>query len=171
MQVMQIITDRFEIKHEHTALPVTLHPGVSHEFTFVFYASELNPQHIQSLAYFCIEIYDGNILAEQKVYAKKVTATITPNHLRLETHVFRNCPRYQTVVIKNYEIFEIGVKIDADKHFDTIEGISLKDEVMLQPTKSIKILVDGKFNQIMILSRATDQSVIFPILMVQIMCE
>jgi hypothetical protein len=63
--ITQITTDRAEVKRddERGTLPITLHPNSSHEFNFVFYASWLNPQFLQSMLYFFVEIYDGNTLA------------------------------------------------------------------------------------------------------------
>ena len=66
LTITQIIIDKAEVKRddERGALPVTLHPGASHEFNFIFYSSWLNPQLLQSVIYFVVEIYDGTTLAE-----------------------------------------------------------------------------------------------------------
>jgi len=60
------------------------------------------------------------------VYARKVSATITPNHLRLQNHVFDNCPRYHVVTLKNYEHFPITLMLEGKKRFETVEGVQLE---------------------------------------------
>lgn len=54
--ITQIVTDRSEVKRddERGTLPLALHPSASHEFNFVFYASWLNPQFLQSTIYFVV---------------------------------------------------------------------------------------------------------------------
>lgn len=102
--ITQVSTDRAEVRRddERGGLPVSLHPGASHEFNFIFLVECMNPQFLQGCIYFFIEIYDGSILAEEKVYARKVSAAITPNHLRLGNQYYNNCPHYHVIVVKNY---------------------------------------------------------------------
>jgi hypothetical protein len=100
-----------------------------------------------------------------------VAATITPNHLRLENHLFKSCPRYQTITIKNYEVFEIGILLEGRKKFETVEGTVLEGETRLPPTKSMKILMEGKNAQMIVHTITGPKQPVLPALLVQGMCE
>lgn len=83
-------------------LPLCIKQEQFNLFNFTLYVSALNPQFVRATIYFVVEIYDAAVLVEEKTYAKKVFATVIPNHLRLETMYFKNCPHNQHLVVKNY---------------------------------------------------------------------
>lgn len=83
-------------------MPLCIHPTQTVPFNFSLYVSAASPTLVKVTIYFLVEIYDGKLLVEEKAYARKVYATVTPNHLRLETANFKKCPNNQILVIHNY---------------------------------------------------------------------
>ena len=83
--VTRITPDVSQVRRDdiRANLPVCLQPGGHHQFKFILYVPWLNPQYLQAAVYFFVEIYDGQVLAEEKVYARKILASVKPNHFRL----------------------------------------------------------------------------------------
>jgi hypothetical protein len=102
--VNEIVIDSEEVRRndERGALPLCLAPAQQQVFNFSLYVASIHPALVRVTAYFLLEIFDGKLLVEEKAYARKIYATVAPNHLRLETTYFKKCPSNQVVTIHNY---------------------------------------------------------------------
>jgi hypothetical protein len=172
--ITNVLTDTEEVRRadERGTLPLCLPPLTSYAFNFTLYVADLNPQYIRAAVYFFIELYDGQRLVEEKIYPRRIFAAVTPNHLRLESPYFRNCPSGQQVAIKNYEIFDISVRVDHKRRLFTSDGAPLDSKLRIAPTKSIKIDLEGKAAQLIIYTTATDnREHNFPALLLKTNCE
>lgn len=172
--VSEILPDSEELRRsdERGSLPACLGPLSSRQFNFTLYAAFLNPQYIRATVYFFIDLYDEQRLVEEKVYPRRVFATVTPNHLRLETAHLRNCPLPHTLALKNYEIFPIDLYIEHKKRLYSSEGAPLDQPSRVHPTKSLKIEVEGRSAQMIIHTSASEgHPHHFPPLLLKTYCE
>lgn len=84
------------------ALPLCLSPGGHQAFNFSLYVASPQPALVRVTLYFLVELMDGRQPVEEKAYARKIYATVSQNHLRLETALFKNCPATQAITLRNY---------------------------------------------------------------------
>lgn len=85
--------------------------------------------------YFVVDILDGKTLVEEKVYARKVYTNVQQNHFQLENSHFKNCPQPQNLYIRNYEHFEIMIKVESRRRLYSTEGKPLESELSLRPSQ------------------------------------
>ena len=67
----EVYSDNESVKRiEHRRLPFCLNPNNKYPFLFNIYIVEAKPTAFRSTVYFLVEIYDGDKLADSKVWPK-----------------------------------------------------------------------------------------------------
>lgn len=107
---------------------------------------------------------------EEKAYARKVYATVTQNHLHLETTYFKNCPASQTITLHNYEANDLALRLESRKRVQTVNGESLEGDIKLRAAKEVQLHMEGKATQLIIHSIASDGRLL-PSLLLKTHCE